>query len=49
MENSLEADVRIKWSSLCYKLLGVGGREGRKGWNKHKKKKVGRRYLMDSD
>ena len=45
MENSLEADVRIKWSSL----LGVGGREGRKGWNKHKKKKVGRRYLMDSD
>lgn len=33
-ENSLEADVRIKWSSLCYKLLGgarVGEGERKKG------------------
>lgn len=28
MENSLEADVRIKWSSLCYKLLGRGAEVG---------------------
>lgn len=40
MENSLEAVVRIKWSTLCYKLLvggGKGAMEGEGGINRSRK------------
>lgn len=50
MENSLEADVRIKWSSLCYKLLGGarmgGGREEEWRGGVKWKQKVGRRCVL---